>query len=217
MIRKPAPKAQAEIIIADLARQGFDMKRGHALDLVAKLHGYRGWNEFQAATKKAKEAVDVAVAPAPAVAPEISYSPVIAGYFNEKVFIREGSVDIDDRYLVAYLGHHRRDSSTELLSTTLKGETYSLRICGRVRFSVRDSLTGVAKDFRSDDGLTDEYVHALTVARDSEEVQGFDEHPFFEWINGAGDPVGGAFDRISPDPQVEIDKLKSELDELDID
>lgn len=56
MLRKPEPKAQAKLLAKELAQLGLDLKHGQALNLVAKLNGFKGWNEMAAATPTASSA-----------------------------------------------------------------------------------------------------------------------------------------------------------------
>jgi hypothetical protein len=52
MIRKPDAKNRAELLMRELATDGLSVKRGRALDIIAKLEGHRDWNTFQAASSK---------------------------------------------------------------------------------------------------------------------------------------------------------------------
>ena len=61
MLRKPEPKSQAKLLAKELANLGLSLKHGQALDLIAKLHGYKGWNELAAATAAADTGSPVAV------------------------------------------------------------------------------------------------------------------------------------------------------------
>lgn len=52
MIRTPEPRNQAEVLVATLAALGITLGRRQSLDVIAKLSGYKGWNEYAADLKK---------------------------------------------------------------------------------------------------------------------------------------------------------------------
>lgn len=107
MNRKPTPKSQAEIIIAELAGLGFTLQRGKALDLVAKLEGYKGWNELLKAQKKAKASAAVSV-PKPSK-PTLKYDAPIPA----ELFSRQGAVS--DEVLAIHFKQARVDSVRSIL------------------------------------------------------------------------------------------------------
>lgn len=56
MQRKPQAKSQADILVRELAAAGVALKHQKALELVAKLHGFKGWNEMSKAPEPASTA-----------------------------------------------------------------------------------------------------------------------------------------------------------------
>lgn len=107
MIRKPNAKAQAEILMNDLAGMGFTLQRGKALDLVAKLEGYRGWNEF----KKAQKDVPAAVA---ATAEPVAAANVSAYAFDIPQALFDKNKEVSDTQLAVFL-EHMKDQVSVLL------------------------------------------------------------------------------------------------------
>lgn len=59
MIRKPEAKDRAELLMRELSNDGCAIKRGRALDIVAKLEGCRDWNTFCAAAPSNQQAAGV--------------------------------------------------------------------------------------------------------------------------------------------------------------
>lgn len=100
MTRKPDPKAQAEILMADLAKLGFTLNRGKALDLVAKLEGFRGWNELSKA-RKAADAAARALASA-TVANTLGYA------FEIPQALVDENGEIDGDRLAGFLKHKKK-------------------------------------------------------------------------------------------------------------
>jgi hypothetical protein len=192
MIRKPEAKNQAELILSELAKHGLSLKRGHALDLVAKLEGFRGWNEYLAAEKQAT----VAEQPLKYLGPD----------FSE--LARKGW--LTDLLLAAFFSHSAGNAVTTLYEwTSPDGKVYDLRLCGWANYKVTDDKGNVSF-ITSRNGRTDDYFHVLEIDASFDRVECIDA-PFFEWIDEAGDPVGEIFDRIPADPSIEIARFSKYL------
>ena len=114
MIRKPNAKAQAEILMNDLAGMGFNLQRGKALDLVAKLEGYRGWNEFSKAQKDAE-----AAAPAPA---ETADEKALKYAFDIPQALFDKNNEVSDDHLAVFLEHQKDQVSVLLQGVTGNGD-----------------------------------------------------------------------------------------------
>jgi hypothetical protein len=63
MQRIPAPKEQARLLAASLAERGCALTHQQALNLVAQLHGYRGWSAMPPAVRTASPPTVVLAAP----------------------------------------------------------------------------------------------------------------------------------------------------------
>lgn len=179
MIRKPEAKNRAELLMRELTSDGFTLKRGRALDIVAKLEGCRDWNTFCAADTSQ-----------PAVAS--GYPEYAVG--NLVQVSRFGRVD--DVCLAAFLQHSSPDDHTTLyILETPEGNKYELRLCGSVMFGVTDPKTQMLTYYSSANGLTEQYIEALALLRRQAHPE-FLRNPYFEWINEDGDPVVDVSDTI---------------------
>jgi len=188
MIRTPEAKRQAEILITEMAKHGTTLKRGHALDIVAKQQGYKGWNELVAASSTI-----IASPPAQYAVPGLTE------------IARHGQIqDIN----LAGLLRHGRDQTTDLLAWTAPdGETYVLRLCGRAQFDYT-APDGSCATVRSSDGLQ-AYQQALSkVPRDARREI---DNPFFEWVTSEGCAVGEVFEEISVNAQEEVESFQRML------
>lgn len=200
MIRTPQAKQQAEILIAELNRRGTKLPWSHALEIVARMQGFRGWNTLCAAASAAQKA--------PAVAPD-KQPP--GSYLVPGIEALAHNGHITDARLAAFLGHCHRDQSTTLLVWTAPdGQEYELRLCGLVWFDYRQP-DGTLVSVHSSDGLPAFDRMTAETQQVPQELHTQHNSPFFEWLNANSDPVGDVFETISANPQDEIASLQRML------
>ena len=193
MIRTPEAKRQAELLMKELALQGMTLRRGKALDIIAKLQGFKGWNELAAAASKTAAGT---LPPTKADAP-LCY--LVSGMPETA----EHEV-VDCSRLAAFLKHDGRDTTTTLMNYTAPlGGVYRLQLSGQVRYEYAGADGGTLT-ISSRDGL-DAFDAAMQDAPD-EGIVVIDK-PFFEWVDEAGDPVGEVFDELPTSPAREIQVL----------
>lgn len=144
----------------------------------------------------------------------VEYSDLEVTYdFDVASYAKQGAETISDIRLAFRLGYKHRNETTEhLLSTTINGEEYSLRLCGCLH------VTSDAEEDRSvfGDELTEAIIDGFE-SKGEDSKFSLDSAPWFEWINNAGDPVGDIIDEINLDPNVEIKKLNDLIAKADVD
>lgn len=191
MIRTPEAKRQAEILMNELSLQGFALQRGKALEIIAKLQGYKGWNELAAAASPTVAGASPTMAENP-----LSYLVSGMPETDELEFV-------DCARLAAFLKHDGRDATTALMNYTAPlGGVYRLQLSGRVRYEYVGA-EGSTVAICSRDGL-EAFDAAMLNAPDEVTVI---NKPFFEWVDAAGDPVGQVFDELPTAPAREIQVL----------
>jgi hypothetical protein len=122
MIRTPQAKQQAEILTAELNRRGTKLPWSQALEIVARMQGFKCWNALSAA---AQATPDPAAPNAVPAVPSVRYQ--VPGI--EAVALNG---QIGDARLADFLGHFGRDQSTTLLVWKAPdGQQYELRLCGQ--------------------------------------------------------------------------------------
>lgn len=194
MIRKPDAKNRAELLMRELATDGMSIKRGRALDIVAKLEGHRDWNTLQAASLKRTEVAQL----------RDDYEVGSLGTLSH--FGR-----VLDVTLSAHLQHSGPDDHTRLYTWTAPdGEKFELRLCGSTRFEDVDPQTGEARIYSSADGLSAEFLEAygrFKVRPDHEYL----DNPYYEWINEAGDPVADVLETVWVNVKDEVRQFQQML------
>lgn len=192
MIRTPEAKRQAELLMTELSLQGLTLQRGKALDIIAKLQGYKGWNELAAAAAKAAAVESPLAVPGSPLCYLVPGMPETAGLEL-----------VDCSRLAAFLKHEGRDTTTTLLNYTAPlGGVYRLQLSGRVRYEYV-AADGSPVAICSRDGL-EAFDAAMQNAPDEGTII---DKPFFEWVDAAGDSVGQVFDELPAEPVREIQVL----------
>ena len=193
MIRTPDAKRQAELLMKELRLQGLTLQRGKALDIIAKLQGYKSWNELTAAASKAAS---------DAQPPAVPNSPLC--YLVPGMPETAEHELVDCARLAAFLKHDGRDANTALMNYTAPlGGVYRLQLSGQVRYE-HVGADGTSVAICSRDGL-DAFDVAMRDAPDEGLI--VIDKPFFEWVDEAGDPVGEVFDELPTSPAREIQVL----------
>jgi hypothetical protein len=189
MLRTPEAKRQAEILVAEMGLLGLSLQRGKALEVIAKLQGFKGWNELSAAASK----------------PQAVASPL--AYAVKDMPVNEALDYIESARLAAALKHASRDATTTLLNFTAPdGSSYRLQLSGQVRYEYTNA-DGLLVTIRSHDGLA---TYDAAIAAANGEVSVLDD-PFFEWVSEIGDPVGEPFEDLPTDPERELMVFKGVL------
>lgn len=197
MIRIPEAKKQAEIIIEKMAGLGCKVKRGQALDLVANLQGFQGWNELSAASK---------ILSAPPAWKDSTF-----GYKCENFSCITHNGMVEDNILAIFLGHSSDDAYTTLLTWTSKdGVEFDLRICGFVKIRI-DFPNGDVQYVTSLSGNFPEAEKWLNNPPAGTLVE-LESNAYFEWIDEGGDPIGNSFDTISIDTAKEVKRFEEFLE-----
>lgn len=194
MIRKPDAKNRAELLMRELAKDGMAVKRGRALDIVAKLEGHRDWNTLHAASSTC------------AAAPQEHVDYEVGSLGTLSQFGR-----ILDVTLSAHLQHTSPDDHTRLYTWMAPtGERFELRICGSTRFEDVDPRTGEARVYSSAEGLTSEFIEAYERFQQRQNREYLD-NPYYEWINEDGDPVGNVLETIWVNVKDEVQHFQQML------
>lgn len=114
-------------------------------------------------------------------------------------FAKSGATKITDIRLAYKMGNDK-DMCVNLLEISVSNRTYQLELCGHLRLSPTSSMSIP---------LTDDQLELLENGEARSEIE---FTPWFQWVNEDGDADAcDAFDEISIDPQVEIDKLRQML------
>lgn len=204
MIRKPEAKRQAELIISELAGRGLALQRGHALELVAKLQGFQGWNEYIAAPEH--NVKDSPKEHKPEAQPSVP-AAYFVGDLSELASRGANPLWVSAIMLADHLSHATRDTCTILYEgTSANGGVHELRLCGFAEYEL--TRTGAEAIRTSCKALTVEHLKFLGWT-----VECINE-PYFEWINELGDPILSAFTILHTDVEHEISLLQRTVERI---
>jgi len=180
MIRKPDAKNRAELLLSELSNDGFTLKRGRALDIVAKLEGCRDWNTFCAAAPENQQAAGTG--------PEYAVGSLVkAAQFGR----------VDSVCLAALLQHSGHEDSTVLYRwESPEGKKFELRLSGTALFGLTEPETGHLVYHSSANGLTPEFVQAWERSRQQANPE-FLRRPCLQWFNEEGRLVVDLFVPLS--------------------
>ena len=180
MIRKPDAKNRAELLLSELSNDGFTLKRGRALDIVAKLEGCRDWNTFCAAAPENQQAAGTG--------PEYAVGSLVkAAQFGR----------VDSVCLAALLQHSGHEDSTVLYRwESPEGKKFELRLSGTALFGLTEPETGHHVYHSSANGLTQEFIQAWERSRQQANPE-FLRRPCLQWFNEEGRLVADLFVPLS--------------------
>jgi len=242
MISEPTLNEQAELLIAGLAKLevtldynqvleiiepqegapdwvlefkslNWRMGREEALDFLAKLGGFKGWNEYLADNR-------------PAHHKRIVISTDMAWYLNKTLYsckaipftaLAENCL-ISDLQLAAYFRHSSENSCTELHRwTSANGDVYRLHLVGSFKFLL-PFKDGTASYVSSGDGFTPGYMRAIAayIKEPGSPLNECIHAPYFEWVNEYGEPIEKAFHQIPLDASQEMSRIRQVAEYLNL-
>lgn len=217
MIRTPEPRTQAEILTETLAAKGITLGRRESLEVIAKISGYKGWNEYAAELKKVKAAPEVKKdRPMPEVVP--TEMPRDSSFFRSDEWVSaynftlaaigaEPGHGISAMRLANHFKHSTDQSHTVLAQAVVGTKVYDLVCRGKIevlQMMPESEVTAQPpKRYDSGIGISEE---DLLLLEDEEALAKMYpvSQPECVWISETGMPVREGTNLISTDPVMEL-------------
>ncbi|MBC8739737.1 hypothetical protein F6X40_23780 [Paraburkholderia sp. UCT31] len=124
MLRIPDAKSQARLLVEELQALGLEIQNQHALDVVAKLQGFRNWNVMQGTPAKRKRTVNT-VAPEREVDGAVlrNYNPnqqiAVTWSIGDVLSVRADLTD-DEAFDVLHIALREHDATTGITYDVLQ-------------------------------------------------------------------------------------------------
>ena len=201
MVQALPKLTQADILIKEFAKRNQTLAKIDALNMVAVLHGHSNWMQLSAS--------------------ETSYDgPIPFSKSYDIGDISQLSVEgiVSNELLAMNLKHVAPNSCTVLCSyTDDNDEAFQLQLYGCVlieltdwagNISVLSSATSTLEEYKALEILKSSSKLLYSAYSDVSVIH----QPFFEWVNGQGEPVGELFEGIHANKCEELLRLNQLVD-----